>query len=428
MNKAGLLAVLVAFAPLVSYSFGRLNNYAGFAAGAAWLFVSGFMLFAAGETAGPSMALCLWSAAALFHSLLLNSAKEHAPEAMAGKLAEIKKLEKYLAGEKAALTLASGSEKKALILYSTIKLLSETVSPESARSRFSKYLADYFETGDFAFFLEDLNSGDAPMELFATGGNNSGLNSWQKLKSALAVAGKDTSVPCVLSSPAPYICVPVSNSGEMLGFFAFRPPEGATPEDSLAASSKFVSDISFAVKRIQLFRRVEWLSLTDGLTGVGRRNALDEKMKEEIRRALAFKTTLGFMIADIDHFKRVNDIYGHQFGDAVLKKVGELLKDGVYETDFVGRYGGEEFGIVLPRADAAGVLRKAEALRLRIAGENFQLGFESVRITVSIGIAHFPRDGRDASGLFAKADAALYAAKEGGRNQVMDAGNIQGRA
>jgi diguanylate cyclase (GGDEF)-like protein len=130
------------------------------------------------------------------------------------------------------------------------------------------------------------------------------------------------------------------------------------------------------------------------------------------------------MIADIDHFKRVNDTYGHQFGDAVLKKVGELLKDGVYETDFVGRYGGEEFGIVLPRADFEGVFRKAEALRMKIAGENFQHGFESVRITVSIGIAHFPRDGSDAQELFAKADAALYSAKEGGRNRVVDAGAI----
>jgi len=426
MNKAELFAVLTASAPLISYFFGRINNYVGFSAGAAGLLVFGFLLFASGAAIHPSMALCFWSLAALLHSLMLNSVKVRTPAAMTDKLTEIVKLEKALAGEKAALALASGSEKKALILYSTIKLLSETVSPEGARSRFSRYLADYFETGDFAFFLEDFNSGDAPMELFASGGNNSGLNSWQKLKSALDSAGKNTSSPCVLVSPAPYVCVPVSNSGERLGFFAFRPPEGAAPEEALAASANFVSEISFAVKRIQLFRRVEWLSMTDGLTGVGRRNALDEKMEEEIRRALAFKTTLGFMIADIDHFKRINDMYGHQFGDAVLKKVGELLKDGVYETDFVGRYGGEEFGIVLPRADFAGVLRKAEALRLRIAGENFQRGFESVRITVSIGIAYFPRDGRDARGLFAKADFALYAAKEGGRNRVVDAGNNQG--
>ena len=424
MHKAGLFAVLVSAAPLISYFFGRLNNYAGFAAGTACLVFPGFFLLAAASGSIAAIALCLWSLAALFHSLFLNSAKEPVPEGLAGISAEIENLEKSLAEEKSALKLAASSEKKAVILYSAIKLLSETVDPESARSRFSRYLADYFETGDFAFFLKDLNTEGSSMELFASGGNNAGLNSWQKLSRALAADGRDTASPCVLSSVGPYVCVPVLNSGETLGFFAFKPAEDAAAEQLLASAAKFVFDISFAVKRIQLFRRVEWLSLTDGLTGVGRRNALDEKMKEEIRRAKAFKTTLGFMIADIDHFKRVNDVRGHQFGDAVLKKVGELLKEGVYETDFVGRYGGEEFGIVLPRADFEGVFRKAEALRLKIAGENFQHGFESVKITVSIGIAHFPRDGRDAAELFAKADAALYAAKENGRNRVIDAGSL----
>ena len=126
------------------------------------------------------------------------------------------------------------------------------MDPESARSRFSRYLADYFETGDFAFFLKDLNSGDAAMELFASGGNNSGLNSWQKLNRALTAAGRNTVSPCVLGSAGPYVCVPVTKSGEALGFFAFKPSEDASPEKLLAASAKFVFDISFAVKRIQL--------------------------------------------------------------------------------------------------------------------------------------------------------------------------------
>jgi diguanylate cyclase (GGDEF)-like protein len=130
------------------------------------------------------------------------------------------------------------------------------------------------------------------------------------------------------------------------------------------------------------------------------------------------------MIADIDHFKRLNDTYGHQFGDAVLKRVAQLLKAGVYETDFVGRYGGEEFGIVLPRADSAGLLRKAETIRSRIAAETFSQGLEKVKLTVSIGIAHFPRDGAGPDELVAAADKALYAAKEGGRDRVVDAGSI----
>jgi diguanylate cyclase (GGDEF)-like protein len=206
----------------------------------------------------------------------------------------------------------------------------------------------------------------------------------------------------------------------VLGLLVCAAPRG-NEAAALDASGRFISEISFALKRVQLFRQVEWLSLTDGLTGLWRRNALDEKIKEEMRRSAAFKTTLGFMIVDIDHFKRLNDNYGHQFGDAVLKRVAQLLKAGVYETDFVGRYGGEEFGIVLPRADAAGVLRKAETMRARIEAEVFSQGLETVRLTISIGIAHFPRDGGTPAELIAKADKALYAAKESGRNKVVDA-------
>ncbi len=147
---------------------------------------------------------------------------------------------------------------------------------------------------------------------------------------------------------------------------------------------------------------------------------LDEKIEEEIKRANSFKTTFAFMIADIDHFKEVNDRYGHQFGDFVLRRVGEILKNSVYETDFVGRYGGEEFGIILPRADCEGVLRKAEAIRSKIENEVFTIGFESVKITLSIGIAHFPRDAADAAQIIKMADDALYYAKEHGRNRVVD--------
>ena len=90
----------------------------------------------------------------------------------------------------------------------------------------------------------------------------------------------------------------------------------------------------------------------------------------------------------------------------------------------MGRYGGEEFGRVLPRADAAGVLRKAEAIRARMEGEVFSQGFETVKISVSIGIAHFPRDGAAAGELVARADAALYRAKETGRNKVVDVSSV----
>jgi len=132
------------------------------------------------------------------------------------------------------------------------------------------------------------------------------------------------------------------------------------------------------------------------------------------------------MLLDIDHFKHLNDTYGHIFGDVVLKRLGEILKSSVYETDFVARYGGEEFAILLPRAEPEGVRRKAEAIRDRVASETFTQAMETVRITVSIGIAHYPRDGAGPEEIVRMADQALYAAKLRGRNRVVDIGEMRG--
>ncbi len=126
-------------------------------------------------------------------------------------------------------------------------------------------------------------------------------------------------------------------------------------------------------------------------------------------------------MVDIDHFKSVNDTHGHAAGDAVLARVGQLLHESFYETDVVGRYGGEEFIVLLPRAEAAGVMRKADALRHRFEIETIPSGFESLRITVSVGLAHYPHNGRTAEELIASADRALYRAKETGRNRVVAA-------
>jgi len=133
------------------------------------------------------------------------------------------------------------------------------------------------------------------------------------------------------------------------------------------------------------------------------------------------------MLLDIDHFKDLNDTYGHQFGDQVLQQLGEILRGSVYDTDFVGRYGGEEFAILLPRAQPDGVLRKGEAIRSAVEGRAFQLAGERVQVTVSIGIAHFPRDGQTEDLIVQQADQALYEAKERGRNRVVDISDVRKR-
>ena len=412
MSAWELWTAAAAAAPLLSYFLGRVNRWAGLAAGAALFALASFMLLPGIRVGAPYAALALWTAAALAHSALLNGSAGAPPDRsrLDGLLARAAGLQKDLAVIKAEATVNAAGEKKSLAVYSAVKLLSETVEPQAAAKQLGRHLADYFDTEEAALYMA---GGAAGMELYAQGNRGGALPACAAL---LEAAG---GFPAGPASAAGVTLAPVLAGGEAVGLLAVR---GGTqgPE----SAGRFAGELAFALKRVMLFRRVEWLSLTDGLTGLWRRGALDEKLREEIGRAAAFRTTMGFMIADIDHFKHLNDTYGHQFGDAVLRRVAELLRTGVYETDFVGRYGGEEFGIVLPRAEAAGVLRKAEAVRARIEAEPFSQGLERVRLTVSIGIAHFPRDGRTPEEVIARADAALYAAKEGGRNRVVDAASL----
>ena len=415
MHSAELWVSAAAASPLLSYFIGRYNRWAGLAAGAAAFAGCSLALAGSAPLGAPYAVLAAWTVAALAHSVALNGRGGRAPDR--GRLdaaaARAAALSKQLAEVKSEATLNAAGEKKTLAVYSSVKLLSETVDPAAAAKQLGRYISEYFGTEEAALYMAGHSGDPASMELFASAARGSSL---PPLPQLLNAAGGFPQAPVAGGG---LLVAPVSAGGQPLGLIAVRGGDAGGE-----AASRFASEIAFALKRVILFRQVEWLSLTDGLTGLWRRNALDEKVREELRRATAFKTTMGFMIADIDHFKRLNDTYGHQFGDAVLKRVAQLLKTGVYETDFVGRYGGEEFGIVLPRADAAGLLRKAETIRSRIEAEHFSQGLERVRLTVSIGIAHFPRDGRTPEELIARADAALYAAKEGGRNRVLDAGSI----
>ncbi|OIO01678.1 MAG: hypothetical protein AUJ51_08200 [Elusimicrobia bacterium CG1_02_56_21] len=415
MNRPELWTAAAAASPLLSYLLGRFSRWGGLAAGAALFAFASFMLAGEISAGAPYAALALWTVAALAHSVILNGGAGASPDRsrLEKKLARALQLESELSLIKTETALNAAGEKKSVAVYSAVKLLSETVEPQSAAKQLGKYLSDYFETEEAVLYMAGNSPGSAEMELFAQGARGPALPSFKEI---LALAG---GFPEQALAVPGLVLAPVSAGSGPLGLIVLR---GGT--QNAESAGRFAGEISFALKRVMLFRQVEWLSLTDGLTGLWRRNALDEKIREELRRAAAFKTTMGFMIADIDHFKHLNDTYGHQFGDAVLRRVAQLLKEGVYETDFVGRYGGEEFGIVLPRADSAGVLRKAETIRARMEAEVFSQGLEKVRLTVSIGIAHFPRDGRAPEELVARADAALYAAKESGRNRVMDAGSL----
>jgi two-component system cell cycle response regulator len=167
--------------------------------------------------------------------------------------------------------------------------------------------------------------------------------------------------------------------------------------------------------------RLEQLAQTDPLTQLLNRRALTERITAEMERALRYDSTLALLMIDLDHFKRVNDTYGHLVGDDVLRDVGQLLLATIRGSDIVARYGGEEFLVLLPETEEVGAVSFAERIRAAIDEYEFARGGEHppLKLTASIGVAVFPAARiENVEDLFSRADAALYRAKADGRNRV----------
>jgi diguanylate cyclase (GGDEF)-like protein len=159
------------------------------------------------------------------------------------------------------------------------------------------------------------------------------------------------------------------------------------------------------------------LSITDGLTGLYNRRHLMETLENERRRADRSERTFGLLMVDVDHFKKFNDRFGHQAGDEVLLRVSGIPRKCTRDIDFAGRYGGEEFCLLLAESTLEGAVEVAERIRAELA----EISFEGEKITVSIGAAEYPTDGEGVEAVLASADAAMYQAKRRGRNRVSKA-------
>lgn len=317
--------------------------------------------------------------------------------------------------------------RETVAVYGLVKGLAESLTWDDARPRLEAALEQYFGAQTaFALHVAGVR-GDADVwPLVVKGLRASPGAKWDTLRRMMQEQGATDLSAKVFKTPELSVGVPVREGSDLLGYLYVRLPDGADEAVWVEKCRLFASELVVAFKRVKLFQQMERLSEIDGLTGVRLRGAFDRRLADEIIRARTFKTTFGLMLLDIDHFKSFNDRYGHQVGDQVLKAVGETLNSAVYETDFVARYGGEEFVVLLPRAEPAGALRKAEMIRSTIAARKVAVGFENLNVTVSIGIAHFPRDASSAEELIARADAAMYAAKSGGRNRIVDCEVLRG--
>ncbi len=175
----------------------------------------------------------------------------------------------------------------------------------------------------------------------------------------------------------------------------------------LFAAYKFIQNKNLALK-------MEKLAITDKLTGIYNRTKLEDVLNYELERGKRYSYKVGLILMDIDYFKQVNDTYGHQAGDSVLCDFANILKNCGRLTDVVGRWGGEEFLIIIPEADKNGVMKLAESIRKKIEEHHFSnIGKKTASFGVSISA-----DGDEAGNCIKRADDALYAAKEFGRNKV----------
>lgn len=209
-------------------------------------------------------------------------------------------------------------------------------------------------------------------------------------------------------------CIPMVVYNDVIGVINVtnkRHDKAFTDED--VEMLKAVADqAAVAINKAQLWD----MAVTDSLTGLYVRRYFLVKLQEELHRAERYDNILSIVMADLDHFKNINDTYGHDAGDRVLKAIGKFLQQNIRDVDMVARYGGEEFVIMIPEAanDAAHIL--SERLRKQMS----ELKIEDLPpITISLGIATYPFDGSDLADLIKKADAAMYAAKRDGRNRVV---------
>jgi diguanylate cyclase (GGDEF)-like protein len=215
--------------------------------------------------------------------------------------------------------------------------------------------------------------------------------------------------------PQHALIVPIQRSGQLMGAMELYLNEWRELSDDQADLLNGVaSQAAIAISHAQLFQAQEENALTDELTKLPNRRALAQRFLQETQRARRHHSALSFLMIDLDHFKQVNDTYGHLNGDAVLAELASLLSTGLRESDVCARYGGEEFALILPETTESGARVLAERIRAKVASATFPGG---LKLTISVGVAA-TEEPSIYTQLIDRADQALYAAKQGGRNQV----------
>ncbi|MHB8894521.1 MAG: diguanylate cyclase [Candidatus Geothermincolia bacterium] len=180
------------------------------------------------------------------------------------------------------------------------------------------------------------------------------------------------------------------------------------------------NQVTIVIDNARLYEAARQLAITDGLTKIYNHRFFQELFEKEYKRSDRYNTIFSLIMLDIDHFKKVNDTYGHLCGDEILKGLAVLIKSCLRSMDIVARYGGEEFAVLLPETNGPEAYQTAERIRRSVEDTTFMGTEQGLRVTVSQGVATYPCEGvHERQDIIAKADGALYEAKENGRNKVI---------
>jgi diguanylate cyclase (GGDEF)-like protein len=228
-----------------------------------------------------------------------------------------------------------------------------------------------------------------------------------------------------------YICIPLFDQNGALGLLYIHDEQILSQSENkrikkTLIAETFAKQLSLCLTSLKLRDLLREQAIHDPLTGLFNRRYLEESLQRELHRAQRQSHSIALIMLDIDHFKMVNDTYGHEAGDEVLKNIAALLQEYSRKSDIACRFGGEEFILILPETTLEVAIQRAETLRQAVMTRDVSVGKVEIKnLSISLGVASFPQHAQSIKEIMAEADQALYKAKATGRNRVMVAEKIK---